>query len=41
MGWYFAALVDVLEVMPKTHADYKELVTITNTVAKRFKALAG
>lgn len=37
MGWYFAALVDVLEVMPKTHADYKELVTITNTVAKGLK----
>ena len=34
MGWYFAALVDVLEVMPKNHPDYKELVALTNTVAK-------
>lgn len=33
MGWFFAALVDVLEVMPKSHADYKNLVAITNDVA--------
>ena len=34
MGWYFAALVDVLEVMPQSHPDYNELKTIVNTVAK-------
>lgn len=34
MGWYFAALVDVLEVMPQSHADYKTLVDITNQVAE-------
>ncbi|MGL4992579.1 MAG: glycoside hydrolase family 88/105 protein [Bacteroidales bacterium] len=34
MGWYFAALVDVLEVMPKNHKDYKTLVEITNQVAE-------
>ena len=34
MGWYFAALVDVLEVMPQSHPDYQELKTIVNTVAK-------
>jgi len=34
MGWYFAALVDVLEIMPKEHADYKELVQIVNQVAE-------
>lgn len=33
MGWYFAALVDVLEVMPKEHADYKELTRIVGQVA--------
>lgn len=33
MGWYFAALVDVLEVMPKSHPDYAALVKITNDVA--------
>lgn len=33
MGWYFAALVDVLELMPKTHADYKALTDIINQVA--------
>ena len=37
MGWYFAALVDVLEIMPKNHPDYKELVALTNTVAKGLK----
>lgn len=26
MGWYFAALVDVLEVMPTDHPDYKTLL---------------
>lgn len=34
MGWYFAALVDVLEVMPKNHPDYRKLVGITEQVAR-------
>jgi len=34
MGWYFAALVDVLDFMPKTHEDYKTLVEITQDVAE-------
>lgn len=33
MGWYFAALVDVLELMPKNHPDYKALSDIINQVA--------
>lgn len=33
MGWYFAALVDVLELMPKEHADYAAMVAIYNEVA--------
>ncbi|MBC8051618.1 MAG: glycoside hydrolase family 88 protein [Sphingobacteriaceae bacterium] len=33
MGWYFAALVDVLEVMPKDHPDFKALTRIANDVA--------
>ena len=33
MGWYFAALVDVLELMPKDHKDYSELSKIVNQVA--------
>lgn len=33
MGWYFAALVDVLEFMPKEHADYDAVVKILNEVA--------
>ncbi|MEJ6981528.1 glycoside hydrolase family 88 protein [Pedobacter sp. P351] len=33
MGWYFAALVDVLEVMPKEHRDYKALTANLNQVA--------
>ncbi len=33
MGWYFAALVDVLEFMPKDHADYPAVVEILNQVA--------
>ncbi|WP_256010497.1 glycoside hydrolase family 88/105 protein [Desertivirga xinjiangensis] len=33
MGWYFAALVDVLEIMPKEHSDYKSLSEIMNQVA--------
>ncbi len=33
MGWYFAALVDVLEAMPPTHADYAALTEILRQVA--------
>jgi unsaturated rhamnogalacturonyl hydrolase len=33
MGWYFAALVDVLAIMPKAHADYATLTKIVNEVA--------
>lgn len=37
MGWMFAALVDVLEGMPKTHPDYNELLRICNQVAAGLK----
>lgn len=33
MGWFFAALVDVIELMPKDHPDYKSLTVIVNQVA--------
>jgi unsaturated rhamnogalacturonyl hydrolase len=33
MGWYFAALVDVLELMPASHPDRNALVQIVNEVA--------
>lgn len=33
MGWFFAALTDVLEVMPKSHPDYPVLCKITREVA--------
>lgn len=33
MGWYFAAVVDVLGLMPNTHPDYSDLVAIANEVA--------
>jgi unsaturated rhamnogalacturonyl hydrolase len=33
MGWYFAALVDVLELMPKEHPDYAHVLTICKQVA--------
>lgn len=33
-GWYFAALADVLEVMPKNHPDYHALLSIFRDVAK-------
>ena len=33
MGWYFAALVDVLEFMPKEHKDYNALRENVNQVA--------
>ncbi len=34
MGWYFAALVDVLEIMPKDHPDYQVLVHNVRQVAE-------
>lgn len=34
MGWYFAALVDVLEVMPQSHSDYDAIVNIVHQVAE-------
>ncbi len=37
MGWYFAALTDVLEFMPKEHADYQALLAIYNQVAAGLK----
>lgn len=37
MGWYFAALVDVLEVMPQSHANYAELKGILAQVAEGLK----
>lgn len=37
MGWYFAALVDVLEHMPKDHSEYQNLVSIVNRVATGLK----
>ncbi len=33
MGWYFAALVDVLEVMPRTHVDFTAVHDILQQVA--------
>lgn len=37
MGWYFAALVDVLEVMPKDHQDYATIQSNLNQVAAGLK----
>jgi unsaturated rhamnogalacturonyl hydrolase len=37
MGWYFAALVDVLEFMPKDHPDYSNIHSICNQVAAGLK----
>jgi hypothetical protein len=37
MGWMFAALVDVLEGMPKTHPDYPEMLRICRQVAVGLK----
>lgn len=37
MGWMFAALVDVLELMPKDHPDYNALKTICQQVAAGLK----
>ncbi len=33
MGWYFAALVDVLEYMPESHAEYSSMNAILQQVA--------
>lgn len=37
MGWYFAALADVLEYMPKDHSDYQSVVDIFSQVAAGLK----
>ena len=37
MGWYFAALIDVLEYMPKDHAAYPAIEGIANEVAAGLK----
>ncbi len=37
MGWYFAALVDVLEVMPESHVNYTDLKEIFSQVAEGLK----
>ena len=37
MGWYIAALVDVLEYMPKDHEDYNKVLDIFNQVAAGLK----
>jgi unsaturated rhamnogalacturonyl hydrolase len=33
IAWYFVGLVDTLEYLPKTHADYKRIYTIVNYIA--------
>lgn len=33
MGWYFAAIIDVLEIMPKNHPDYIRIKEIAEQVA--------
>lgn len=38
VGWFFAALVDVLEYMPQTHPARERLVNYTNLVANGLKA---
>ncbi|WP_206684003.1 glycoside hydrolase family 88/105 protein [Pontibacter beigongshangensis] len=37
MGWYFAALADVLEYMPEDHKDYNNVLEIFNQVAAGLK----
>jgi unsaturated rhamnogalacturonyl hydrolase len=37
MGWMFAALTDVLELMPKDHPDYKGMLAICRQVAAGLK----
>lgn len=34
MGWYFAAIIDVLDIMPSSHPDYDALKEIANQVAE-------
>jgi unsaturated rhamnogalacturonyl hydrolase len=34
MGWFAMALVDVLDILPATHADHPELVQILNRLAQ-------
>lgn len=38
MGWYFGALVDVLELMPKDHPDYNDLLKIFQQTAEDLAA---
>lgn len=37
VGWFFAALVDVLEYMPSDHSAYQRLVNYTNLIADGLK----
>lgn len=37
MGWYFAALADVLEYMPQDHPDYADVLAIFRQVAAGLK----
>ena len=37
LGWYFVALVEVLEVWPKTHAGYSKLLDYYTTLASGIK----
>ncbi|KAI1674834.1 Glycoside hydrolase family 105 protein [Pyrenophora tritici-repentis] len=37
LGWYFVALVEVLEVWPKTHAGYSKLLNYYTTLASGIK----
>ncbi|EUC45543.1 glycoside hydrolase family 105 protein [Bipolaris oryzae ATCC 44560] len=37
LGWYFVALVEVLEVWPKTHAGYSKLLNYYKTLASGIK----
>lgn len=37
MGWYFAALVDVLELMPNDQENYDDLLAVCNQVAAGLK----
>lgn len=41
LGWYFVALVEVLEVFPKTHAGYSKLVDYFVTLASGIKDVQG
>jgi len=38
MGWYVMALVDVLDSLPTTHADYQSILTIYRSVVVGLKA---